>query len=427
MERQKHEHPEGSVFYRREHFAHPVIHHGAGVYLYDTEGKRYLDGSGGAIVANLGHGVAEIGAAMAAQATAVAYIHPTVFTSPAIETYAARLAELAPLRDPRFYFLSSGSEAIEHAVKFARQAQIAAGQPSRYLTITRRGSYHGTTLGALTVTGKPAMRRPYQPLLGQSAMISPPYCYRCAFGRTDGDCGLECAEALEVEIKRLGKENVAAFLAEPIIGATLGAIVPPAGYWPMVRAICDHYGLLLIADEVMTGFGRTGHWFALERWGIRADVMTAGKGASGGYFPLSIAAVDRKWLDAVVDAGGFVHGGTFSHHPVAAAVGLATLDYLINHDLIAEGARLGGILGRKLAEALAGQACVGDVRGVGMLWGIEFVADRGTKQPFPPAATFRAACSRRRARSGSRRVPRQRLRRWSRRGPADAWTAPGHH
>jgi adenosylmethionine-8-amino-7-oxononanoate aminotransferase len=381
--------PHGHVFYRRERYPHLMIAYGEGVYLYDIEGKRYLDASGGAIVANIGHGVREVTEAMAQQAAAVAYIHPTVFTSQALEEFAATLADLVPVADPRLYFTCSGSEAIETAIKFARQAQLARGEKSRYLTISRWGSYHGTTLGALSVTGKPSMRKPYQPMLSNAPMIPPPYCYRCQWDESYPTCGLRCADALELEIKRAGKENVAAFLAESVSGATLGAVVPPPEYWPRLREICDRYGLLLIADEVMSGFGRTGRWFALEHWGVSCDVMTMGKGAAGGFFPFSPTAIARRWVDTLLDgAGAFVHGGTFSHHPVGAAAGVATIAYIKRHDLVAAAARQGELLGRRLSEVVGTLPCVGDIRGIGLLWGIEFVADRATKAPFPPAVHF---------------------------------------
>jgi adenosylmethionine-8-amino-7-oxononanoate aminotransferase len=365
-----------------------MIERGEGVYLYDAEGHRYLDASGGAIVANIGHGVREVVEAMADQAARVAYIHPTMFTSQPLETYAQALAEIVPLSDAQFYFLCSGSEAVETAVKLARQAQLVRGEAERHLVIGRWGSYHGTTLGALAVTGKPAMRNVFMPLLRDMPHIPPPYCYRCPFGLTHPMCELRCAEALEIEIRRVGAGNVAAFIAEPVGGATLGAVMPPPEYWPRIRRICDKYGLLLIADEVMTGFGRTGRWFAIEHWDVVPDVITMGKGTTGGYFPLSITAVRGEWVEAIMAQGDFIHGGTFSHHAVGAAVGLATLHYLQKHELITAVARKGELLGAKLQSGLGELPCVGDIRGIGLMWGVEFVADRATKTPFPPERHF---------------------------------------
>lgn len=384
----RHNYPSEHILYRRAAHHHPVAERGDGVYLYDAAGKRYLDASGGAIVVNVGHGVREIAEAMAQQAAAMAYAHPTMFTSHPLEAYAEALAAVTPLPDVRFFPLCSGSEAVETALKLARQAQIARGHPGRHLIISRWQSYHGTTLGALAVTGKPKMRRPFQPMLPHTPHIPPPYCYRCPYGLTHPDCGMRCAEALADEIKRVGEENVAAFIAESVSGATLGAVVPPPEYWPRVRKICDQHGLLLIVDEVMAGFGRTGRWFGFQHWDVVPDVVTMGKGTTGGYFPLSVTAVQGKWADAITNDGGFVHGGTFSHHAVGAAAGLATLRYVQAHDLVTAAAEKGELLGRKLRHRLADLDCVGDVRGIGLMWGVEFVADRASRATFPPQLHF---------------------------------------
>ncbi|HEY75089.1 MAG TPA: aminotransferase class III-fold pyridoxal phosphate-dependent enzyme [Thermoflexia bacterium] len=384
------------VFYRRPAFPHPRAVRGEGVYLWDAEGRRYIDASGGAIVVNVGHGVREIARAMGEQAAQVAYVHATLFTTEALEAYSEELARRVPLADPRFYYLTSGSEGIEAAIKFARQVQVARGAPSRYLIISRWGSYHGATLGALAVTGKPKMRALYAPMFRDQPHIPPPYCYRCPFGATYPACDLACARALETEILRHGPDQVAAFLAEPVGGATMGAVVPPEGYWPLVREICDRYGLLLIADEVMTGFGRTGRWFGMEHFGVEPDGMVMGKGATGGYFPLSILAVRGSDVEAIQRAHGeFVHGGTFSHHAVGAAAALATLRYIEAHDLVRAAAEKGAYLGRRLREVLSDLPWVGDIRGIGMMWAVEFVADRRTKEPFPPGRHFaQAICDR---------------------------------
>jgi hypothetical protein len=363
-----------------------MVERAEGVYLYDTEGRRYLDASGGAIVVNVGHGVREVAQALGVQAARVAYAHPTTFTSRPAEEYAAALAEVVTLPEPRFFFLSSGSEAVETAIKLARQVQVERGRGGRYLVISRWQSYHGTTLGALAVAGKPKMRRPFEPMLADVPHIPPPYCYRCPFGLAYPDCDLRCAEALEKEIDRVGEDNVAAFIAEPISGATLGAVVPPPGYWRRIREICDQHGVLLIADEVMTGFGRTGRWFAMEHWDVVPDLAAMSKGTAGGYVPLSVTAARGELVDDIVGGSGdFVHGGTFSHHPVSTAAGLATLHYLQKHDLIAAAAQKGKVLETKLRNALGDLTNVGDVRGIGLMWGVELVADHETKAPFPAA------------------------------------------
>ncbi|RME76455.1 MAG: aminotransferase class III-fold pyridoxal phosphate-dependent enzyme [Chloroflexi bacterium] len=376
----------GHVFYRRMAHKRPMISHSEGIYLFDTQGRRYIDASGGPIVVNVGHGVEEIVQTMAEQARQAAYVHATMFTSEPIEAYSAALAEIVPLDNPRFFFLASGSEAVETAVKFARQVQVDRGEPGRYRVIARWHSYHGTTLGALAVSGRPGLRQLFQPMMADMPHIPPPYCYRCPFGAKYPACGLACAHALEEAVKINGRETVAAFIAEPVSGASLAAAVPPNEYWPLVRQICDHYGLLLIADEVMTGFGRTGRWFGMHHWGVQPDVVTMAKGAGGGYFPLSITAVKTADVQTIRTArGDFVHGGTFSHHAVAAATGLAVLKYLQKHNLVDAARRQGEKLGQKLHAALGDHPHVGDIRGRGLMWGLEFVADRDGKTPFPAA------------------------------------------
>jgi adenosylmethionine-8-amino-7-oxononanoate aminotransferase len=380
---------ESHVFYRRLDHAHPTAERGEGIYLYDTNGKRYLDASGGAVVVNIGHGVAEVVQAMAEQAGRVAYAHGTMFTTQALEEYASALAEIVPLSHPRFFFLTSGSEAVETAIKFARQVQVDRGEPGRYIVISRWRSYHGTTLGALAVSGRPYFRQLYLPLLQDVPHIPPPYCYRCPWDKSYPGCDIHCAQALEEAVRLAGPQNVAAFIAEPVSGASLGAAAPPPEYWPLIRETCDRYGLLLIADEVMTGFGRTGRWFAMQHWDVVPDVMVMAKGTAGGYFPLSITAVRGEWVEVMRKGhGDFAHGGTFSHHAVGAAAGLATLRYLQQHELVTASAVKGKTLGEKLRVALGDLSCVGDVRGIGLMWGVEFVADRATKVPFPRAARF---------------------------------------
>lgn len=374
----------GHVFYRRISHPRPMISHGEGVYLYDTDGKRYLDASGGPVLINIGHGVKEVVQAMAGQAQIAPYIHATMFTSQAIEDYSAALAEVVPMDNPRFFYLSSGSEAVEAAMKFARQVQVERGQTGRYLIVSRWQSYHGTTLGALATSGRPGLRQLYRPMMQQTPHISPPYCYRCPFNLEYPSCDLRCAHTLEYTIKINGKDTIAAFIAEPVSGSGLAAVVPPPEYWPVIREICDQYGILLITDEVMTGFGRTGAWFGIEHWGVEPDIMTMAKGAGGGYFPLSMISVKTRDVESIRNGrGDFSHGGTFSHHPVGVATGLAVLRYLQQHRLV-EAARVQGEkLGQKLQAAFGEHPHVGDIRGRGLMWGLEFVAERQSKLPFP--------------------------------------------
>jgi len=319
----------------------------------------------------------------------VAYVHGSLFTTAVLETYSRRLAAIVPMRQPRFFYLSSGSEAVETALKFARQVQLARGESGRDRIISRWGSYHGMTLGTLAASGKPSMRQPFTPMFQDMPHIEPPYCYRCPFDATYPTCDLACARQLESQILEVGPDRVAGFIAEPVGGATLGAIVPPPGYWPLIRTICDRFGVLLIADEVLTGFGRTGTWFALSQFGAEPDVMTMAKGTAGGYFPLSITAMRGEDVETIRLAhGDFNHGGTFSHHAVGAAAGLATLDYLEQNHLVGRSASLGATLGQWLRAELGTLSSVGDIRGMGMMWAVEFVSDQETKAPFAADVHF---------------------------------------
>ncbi len=373
------------VFHRKPGRAKPTVTHGEGIYLWDSGGKRYIDASGGAVVVNVGHGVEAIARAIGEQAAQVGYAHASMFTNDASEALAARLAAHLPLPDARLYFLSSGSEAVEAAIKFARQVQIARGEPHRYKVVGRWGSYHGATLGALAVMGKPSMRRTFEPMFRDMPHIPPVYCYRCPFRLEYPSCGLACADALADEIVRQDAPTVAGFIAEPVAGATLGAVVPPPEYWPRIREICDRYGVLLILDEVMCGMGRTGVWFAVGHFGVQPDAITLGKGISGGVVPLSALAARGEDVEQVIEVlGDFNHGGTFSHQPVAAAAGVATLDVLEQGDLVARAAQMGETLGLGLRAAFDAHPNVGDVRGVGLMWAIELVADRDSREPFPP-------------------------------------------
>ena len=371
-------HPQGNVFYRNMNHARPMIAYGQGIYLYDESGKRYIDGSGGPLVVNVGHGREEIVAAMAQQAQRAAYVHATMFTSEPLEQYAAALAEIVPLPEPRFYFLSSGSEVVEGAIKLARQIQMARGEDRRHIILSRWNSYHGMTLGALAVSGRPGLRSPYLDMLHDVPHIPTPYIYR--FPMT----GEELAGRLEEAILAHGVENVAAFIAEPFSGASLGASQPPDDYWPRIRAICDRYGVLLISDEVLVGLGRTGRMWALEHWATTPDILVTSKGTAGGYFPLGFIAAKGADVEQVrARLGDFNHGGTFSHHAVGAAAGLATLRIMQRERLVENSAAMGELMGVGLRKAMADHPQVGDIRGRGLFWGLELVQDRATKQPYP--------------------------------------------
>ena len=362
----------------------PRIVAGRGSELWDADGKRYLDAAGGAIVVGIGHGVTEVVEAQAAQARQVAYAHASMFTSDALESYADALADVLPVDDAKVYPVSGGSEAVETALKMARAYHRARGE-DRHLIVGRRGSYHGNSRGALDASGRDSLRRPYEPWLGAALHTSTPYEYRCPFPDTHPvGCGARHASALD---ELLSREPVAAFIAEPIAGAALGACVPPDDYWPAIAEVCRRHGVLLIADEVMTGFGRTGRWFGVDHWSIRPDILVAGKGTGSGYWPLGLAVASGPVHDTIAKTG-FTHGFTYSHHAVGAATGLAVLQVLQERDLISASAQQGKRLIESLRTELGDHPAVGDIRGRGLLVGLELVADRGTRTPMARSERF---------------------------------------
>ena len=374
---------ESHVFHRRLDRPLPEAVSAKGVWIYDSDGKKYLDASGGAHCVTVGHGRREVVEAIARQASAVAYVHGPRFTTKAVEELAACLALCAPDSINRFYFCSSGCEAIETAMKLARQVHLAAGEPGRYRLVSRWQSYHGATLGALSATGKPSMRSPFSPMLLPVIHIPPPYCLRCFYGLTYPGCGLRCAHALEEVIKLEGPSTISAFLAETVCGVTLAAVVPPREYYPIVADICKRHGVFLILDEVLCGMGRTGKWFALEHYDIQPDMIVLGKGLNSGYLPLSAVGCREEHMEILKKhTGSFVHGHTYSHHPVASAAGLAVLRIIEEENLLQRvnerGRYLAGIL-----EPLKRHPHVGDVRGIGLMWGIELVKDTSTLETFP--------------------------------------------
>jgi adenosylmethionine-8-amino-7-oxononanoate aminotransferase len=376
--------PASHVFHRPLGRELPVIERGAGAELWDRGGKRYLDGSGGAVVVNIGHGRGEVAAAMAVQAGAVAYVHGTHFTSEALEEYARRLAAHTPGDCNRLYLVSGGSEANETAVKLARAYHLANGQPARHKVIRRGISYHGNTLATLALSGRPNLQAPYLPLLQATPETPAPFCYHCPLERRYPECGIACVDELDAAIQRLGPETVAAYLAEPILGASAGAAVPPEDYARRAREICTRHGVLYIDDEVMTGFGRTGRWFGIEWSGVAPDIVTCGKGMSGGYMPVGGVLASERIVATLAKAGGFTHGFTFSHNPVTAAACLETLGILERERLVERACAMGERLMARL-EPLGARPRVGDVRGRGLLAGVELVADKATRRPFPRA------------------------------------------
>lgn len=370
------------IFYRNPTKYYPTAERGEGIHIYDTEGKRYIDGSGGAVVASIGHGVEEIKKAMLDQAGKIAFTHGSQFTTEAAIDLAEKLVNISPEGLDRVYFLSGGSEAVETAVKMARQYQVDRGAPSKYKVISRWTSYHGNTLGALALSGHTGRRKYYQPLIMHTPHIVPAYCYRCPFGMEPEKCNLECAEDLERTILYEGPESVSAFMVEPVVGATAGALVPKDGYFQKIREICDKYDVLLIVDEVMTGIGRTGKNFAVDHWGVVPDMIVCAKGLAGGYTPIYCLLTKEETHRTIKEGNGtFVHGHTYSQNPLSSAIALAVLDYIEEHDLVNRSAKMGPYLLEKL-KILEKHPIVGDVRGLGLFAGVEFVRNKETKETF---------------------------------------------
>jgi adenosylmethionine-8-amino-7-oxononanoate aminotransferase len=351
------------VFYRKLRRAYPRIVRARGCWLEDDSGRRYLDGSGGAFVVNIGHGVSEIGEAMAAQAARVGYVNGTMFTHDPVEQLADEVARRSHL--DYVYFLGSGSEAVEAALKLARQYWVERGRPDKHKILALTPSYHGNTLLALSASAREHYKTLYSNWLVPIARVPAPYPYREP----------PRASALEDVIMSEGAESVAAFIAEPVGGSSTGASVPPPDYWRQIREICDRHDVLFIADEVLTGVGRTGTWSALEPYGVAPDIMTLGKGLGGGYAPISAIAVSREIVDVIRDgSGAFQHAQTFSHHPVLCAGGLATLRYLDEHDLLARVSHIAPNFHSALAT-LRDLPHVADVRGRGLLAGVELTGN----------------------------------------------------
>ena len=375
-----------ALFPRNFRKAYPIAVRGEGCSIIDQTGRRYLDASGQAAVVNIGHGVAEIGRAMAEQSSKLSFAHTTQFHSEPAEKLAQRLLALAPANfraGGRVYFTSGGSEATETAIKLARQFHLESGQPARYRVVSRRQSYHGSTLGAMTVSGNVARRTPYQPLLAEWGHIAPCFCYHCPFEMEFPECGVACATDLDNFLHANDSASVAAFIFEPVVGATLGAAVPPDGYPQRIAKTCRDHGILLIADEIMTGMGRTGKPFAVQHWDVEPDIILVGKGIASGYAPLGAVLIAPRVVEAFErGSGAFQHGFTYQAHPVATAAGNAVLDYIESRNLFDRVHPASDDL-RKELSALESHPNVGQIRGLGLLIGIEFVKDKITREPFP--------------------------------------------
>jgi adenosylmethionine-8-amino-7-oxononanoate aminotransferase len=374
-----------SLFYPSVKGGLPIIERAEGIYLFTSDGQRLIDGAGGlGCVTSIGHGVPEIVDAMAEQASSVAFIPMVQYVNRPTMELCDLIASLAPGTDPYVMLMSGGSEATEIAVRLARQHHVEAGRESRFKVITRWQGFHGMTLGASGFSGHTGRRRKFAPMIPDQPHIPPAYRYRCQFCAEQPACNLKCADALERAIKWEGPENVAAFIAEPVVGATLGSAPAPAGYFQAIREICDRYGVLWIDDEVMTGFGRTGEWFANEHWdGVVPDIITAAKGVSGGYTPLAVVIAQPAVVEPLIENDvNFVAGHTYVGNPLSSAIGLAVLEYIRRHDLLANCREQGAYLLSRLPELLR-YPIVGDVRGLGLMTGLELVRDRATKEPFP--------------------------------------------
>ena len=374
------------ILHRQIHGVLPVAIGGKGIEIFDAQGKAYIDASGGAAVSCLGHGHPDVTAAIHAQADKLAYAHTSFFTTQVAETLAYRLIEDAPAGLSHVYFVSGGSEAVEAALKMARQYFVEIGQPERRNVIARRQSYHGNTLGALATGGNEWRRTQFRPLLIETHHIDPCFAYRYQLpGESDQDYAARAAQELENKILELGPETVIAFVAETVVGATAGAVPPVADYLKRVRAICDRYSVLLILDEVMCGMGRTGTLHACEQDEISPDIMTIAKGLGGGYQPIGAVLLGQHIYDAFAKGSGFFqHGHTYLGHPIACAAALAVQEVIRRNGLLTNVRSMGSRLRQRLGDRFGNHPHVGDIRGRGLFMGIELVEDRSTKAVFDP-------------------------------------------
>jgi len=360
----------------------PVIDYADGIYLVDREGKRYIDACSGPVATNIGQGIKEIAEEMGRQASRVAFVYRTQFTSEPIEQFASAIANMAPGDLSRVFFVTSGSDATEIAARAARQYHVERGESKRYLMVSRWLSYHGITLDALSMSGLVVRRKHFVPNLIPYPKIPACYCYRCPLRLEYPSCDVACAHRLEDEIKLVGAEYISAFIAEPIVGAAAGAITPPPEYFPIIRDICTRYGILFIADEIMTGFGRTGTKFAVDHWNVVPDIVVFAKGASAGYWPTAGMVISEKMYGVFRDGTGvFSPGHTYSGTPMMGAVGAKVLEFIEKNGLIEHVRATGPYLLDRL-NSLNTRPIVGDVRGMGFFAGMEFVRDKRTRAPF---------------------------------------------
>ncbi|MDX5403831.1 MAG: aspartate aminotransferase family protein [Rhodobacterales bacterium] len=375
--------PESHLFYQTR-ARRPVLAEARDVYMWDIEGKRYLDGSSGAMVSNIGHSHPHVLAAMRAQMEKSTFGYRLHFETDPSERLAAKTASLMPEGMEKVFFVSGGSEAVESALKIARQYALAVGQGSRWKVISRSPSYHGCTLGALAITGYGPLADPFAPMMQVMPKIPAPRAYLDGLNAGDPATGAHYAAMLEAEIVAQGPDTVLAFIVEPVGGASTGALVPPAGYMQAVREICTRHGVLLIHDEVMCGGGRTGAFLGADHWGVAPDIIALSKGFGAGYAPLGAMIAHDRIVNPVLDQGGFAHGFTYAGNPLACAAGLAVLEVIETEGLTQNAARIGALLESKLEGLMDRFPFIGDVRGKGLLLAFELVADRATMEPLPP-------------------------------------------
>lgn len=375
---------ESNLFYQSRS-RRPVLAEARGIYMWDVDGKRYLDGSSGAMVSNIGHSNPRVIDAMRRQMEKSTFGYRLHFETEPSERLAAKVASLSPEGMEKVFFVSGGSEAVESAIKLARQYAVTVGQGSRWKVISRFPSYHGSTLGALALTGYAPLSDPFAPMMQAMPKIPAPRAYLDGLAMDDPATGQHYAAMLEACILEEGPETVLAFIQEPIGGASTGALVPPAGYMQAVREICDRYGILLIHDEVMSGGGRTGKFMGGEHFGVAPDIIAISKGFGAGYAPLGAMIASDRLINPVLDAGGFLHGHTYAGNPLACAAGLAVLEEIETDDLMGNAARVGAVLKSRLQNLMQRYSFIGDVRGEGLLLAFELVSDRQTMQPLPKA------------------------------------------
>ncbi|HZK12282.1 MAG TPA: aspartate aminotransferase family protein [Atribacterota bacterium] len=375
---------QSSVFYSSVNSEYVVVDKAQGMYLYDTKGKKYLDAAGGVAVVTIGHSVPEVIDAITEQAKKVSYVYGGTFTSEARIKLAEKIIKMSPRGMDKVFFCSGGSEAVESAIKIARQFQLEKGYASKYKVISRWQSYHGNTIATLSIGGRPSWRAKYTPYLLQFPHIAQCNCYRCPYGLEYPECNIRCARELERVIKYEGAETVSAFILEPIIGTTDTAVVPPNEYFSIIRNICDKYKVLLIVDEVITGMGRTGKNFAVDHFNVIPDIIATAKGLGSGYTSIGSVIVHKKITDAIINGTGeLTHSFTYSGNPLVCATGLAVVEYLEKNNLVQRSAEMGKIFLNKLYR-LKKLPMIGDVRGIGLLLGVELVKNKETKEPYEP-------------------------------------------